>query len=818
MKKLLSITLICLLSCLCFGQRYIYDNDRGDYYQYPYNMDFTLYGGYGGQPVQTNNIKPSGIWHRMYEETIKSPHARFQHFESGDTLVNSFPLKTFNDFSADEKRQKKLGLWVTKTIGNHTSKVGFTYTGEAFEDNPILPVVHFSDRRYVKFFANEFCRAILHGEINNYVPVDEPYGPIWKNLIVGIDNYDWDYENYGYTDNSGNFQYGTGFSWDAPYPQNMTELRDAVISFQSQLKEYAPDVPIMVNGGGIEDSTTYDKMFENLAGKFYEGFMNYFQQGYWDRLQIYWQLQTAKWMDKHDKVTIFQADLSNKFNANMPEYKDVIRTMTCAYLIARGQNSFYGLARDTTDYELREILPQNYQYLKDWMGLPTSPFEATYVNDDNAYGLYKRKYDGGWVYLNLTGVTQQINLGGTFYDKDGLAITTLTLPDFRGDVVRHTASPRPSMVAINNRYNSPIAGSISVKISSQTPNTTIKYTTDGSLPNLNSIVYTSPLTLNTSTFIKAIAVTPNNDVSFVNTAKYDITPTLPDLQFYHTADTVSEFLKNGYALVKLSTLSSTEVSVSYTVSGEATANTDYLLTNGTLVFKPFELYKVIRIPIKDDQIPENLENVRLVLSSALGATLGSNSTFDYYIEDNDGPVDVLGVNASSLTGKAESGGNKLSWTTFSEENNSHFEIERSSDGTYFEKIGALDGHGTSDTKNLYSYLDKISTLEPTYYRLKQVDIDGKFQYSITVILKSNFEGKISVYPNPFQDEININLNIPQKTKIEVLLYDVFGRKQNIKIVQSGNAIKCKTHNLQAGSYFLKIVAGVNIYNQVLIKN
>ena len=92
------------------------------------------------------------------------------------------------------------------------------------------------------------------------------------------------------------------------------------------------------------------------------------------------------------------------------------------------------------------------------------------------------------------------------------------------------------------------------------------------------------------------------------------------------------------------------------------------------------------------------------------------------------------------------------------------------------------------------------------------------KYSITVILKSNFEGKISVYPNPFKDEININLNIPQKTKIEVLLYDVFGRKQNIKIVQSGNAIKCKTHNLQAGSYFLKIVAGVNIYNQVLIKN
>jgi hypothetical protein len=624
-----------------FAQRTVFDNDRGNYYQYPYNMDFTVYGAFGGQPCQSNNSASNGgQWYQMLDGTVKSTHARYQHFFPEDTVWNNFPYSRFDNFSANEQSQNRTGLWVTKTVGEFSGKVGFSYTGVPFEGNPIFNVVHFSDRRYVKFFVNEFCRANLQGEIINGTPIDEPFGPTWKDLIVGIDNYTWDYGNYGYYDNTGNFtNYGTGFRWDVPYPQNNNELLKAVVSFQTQLKNYAPDVPIMFNGGGVDDTLKYDQLFGEMAGSFREGFMSYFQQGYWDRLGIYWQFQVSKWMDKHDKINIFQGDLSNYYNATMPEYKDVIRTMTCAYLIGRGQNSFFGLARDTVCddcYLYGEILPENYQYIKDWMGLPQAPFTIQLTDNDIAYGLYKRKYDGGYVFLNVSGVTQTIDLGGTFYDRNGTVVTSITLPDFRGDFVRYTALPRPPMVSINNRYSKEISGSVSVKMACATPQTTIRYTTNGTTPDINSTIYTMPITLSQTTTVKAIAFKTGYDPSFVNTAVYHISPTLPTVSFHLDADTISEFLSNGYALVKLNFLSSSNVSVNFSVLGNATNGSDYTLSNGTVQFAPFEQYRVIRIPVIDDNSIETLENIRLTLSSPVGATMGSKTTFDYYILDNDG--------------------------------------------------------------------------------------------------------------------------------------------------------------------------------------
>ena len=628
--------MLYLISSTAFAQRTVFDNDRGNYYQYPYNFDFTLYGGFGSQPRQSNNIKPYGFWHRMFEETIKSPHARFQHFDTGDSIVNNFPIKEFTKYASDEKRQGKVNLWATKTVGTHIAKVQFSYTGFAFAENPIFDVVHFADLRYVKYFANEFARAILHGDINYGKPVDEPYGPNWKNLIIGIDNYDWNYSNYGYINAGGAFIYGTGFSWDDPYPQNLTQLQDAVISFQTQLKKYAPDVPIMVNGGGVKDTTTYDTMFKGLEGKFFEEFMCYFAKGYWDRVQIYWQLQTAKWMATNNKITIFQGEFDTITNSSFPSYESDIRTMTCAYLIARSHNSFFGMAKDTTAaYEFREIKAEKYQYIKDDMGLPKAPFTLTLTDNDVAYGLYKRQYDGGWVFLNLTGVAQTIPLGGTYYDRAGNAITSFTIADYTGDYVRTAPQIRPQMVAINNRYSKPISGIVPIRMSCGTADVTIRYTTDGTLPTNSSSIYTTPIELSVTTTVKAIAFKSGLNPSFVNTADYNISATPPIISFNALSDTVTEYLKNGFALVKLSKLCSSPVNVNFEVTGSATFGKDYNLTNGTITFLPFEPYKVIRIPVIDDFLKENLETVRLTLSSPVNATLGSQSLFDYYIQDNE---------------------------------------------------------------------------------------------------------------------------------------------------------------------------------------
>ena len=68
----------------------------------------------------------------------------------------------------------------------------------------------------------------------------------------------------------------------------------------------------------------------------------------------------------------------------------------------------------------------------------------------------------------------------------------------------------------------------------------------------------------------------------------------------------------------------------------------------------------------------------------------------------------------------------LSWKTASEINNSHFEIERSNNGKDFIKIGEIAGQGTSNSTKRYQFTDKNPGSAQQYYRLKQVDFDGKF--------------------------------------------------------------------------------------------
>lgn len=119
------------------------------------------------------------------------------------------------------------------------------------------------------------------------------------------------------------------------------------------------------------------------------------------------------------------------------------------------------------------------------------------------------------------------------------------------------------------------------------------------------------------------------------------------------------------------------------------------------------------------------------------------------------PVDLMYFNASLKGSYAE-----LIWATAMEENNSHFEIERSLDGQHFEMLAEEPGNGNSMNIIKYTYEDMtIPTQDdPIYYRLKQVDFDGAFEYSPIVYVQSGEEAMANVYPNPAVDFINISKN------------------------------------------------------------
>ncbi len=112
---------------------------------------------------------------------------------------------------------------------------------------------------------------------------------------------------------------------------------------------------------------------------------------------------------------------------------------------------------------------------------------------------------------------------------------------------------------------------------------------------------------------------------------------------------------------------------------------------------------------------------------------------------------VLPIELSRFDAQNTKGTNLLAWSTASEKNNEGFDIERSLDGTAFQKIGFVKGNGTTNQPQQYTYTDALVGAV-TYYRLKQVDTDGKFEYSKVVSVESNGDG-LRVYPTLVSDGV-----------------------------------------------------------------
>jgi phosphoheptose isomerase len=116
------------------------------------------------------------------------------------------------------------------------------------------------------------------------------------------------------------------------------------------------------------------------------------------------------------------------------------------------------------------------------------------------------------------------------------------------------------------------------------------------------------------------------------------------------------------------------------------------------------------------------------------------------------PVELL-----YFAGEATDKGNLLTWATASEENNEGFEIQKSTDGRTFEKVGFVAGNGTSFDQQTYVFLDGYIGDAIAYYRLKQMDFDGDFEYSELIVLHNNgtTTAEVLLYPSPVLDVLTI---------------------------------------------------------------
>lgn len=117
------------------------------------------------------------------------------------------------------------------------------------------------------------------------------------------------------------------------------------------------------------------------------------------------------------------------------------------------------------------------------------------------------------------------------------------------------------------------------------------------------------------------------------------------------------------------------------------------------------------------------------------------------------PCTPLPVGLLTFSGEyqRDKNSNFLSWITTSEVNNDYFLVERSYDGENFTAVGEVDGVGSSIVENVYSFYDPVDSHKLTYYRLKQVDTDGAYEYSNTITIDNRESSDIvfgAIYPNP----------------------------------------------------------------------
>lgn len=157
----------------------------------------------------------------------------------------------------------------------------------------------------------------------------------------------------------------------------------------------------------------------------------------------------------------------------------------------------------------------------------------------------------------------------------------------------------------------------------------------------------------------------------------------------------------------------------------------------------------------------------------------------------------LPVTLVSFIAKAEAGQNKLIWKTTEETNNKGFEIERSADARTFEKIGFVDGNGDTEDDKTYHFRD-LNPFLTTYYRLKQLDYDGKSDYSRVIAVKGE-AATLRIFPNPAQDYLSVS-GIEQNQHLTII--DRSGRVVLKRQVAEKEQVQIG--KLTAGVYTVKI--------------
>ena len=193
--------------------------------------------------------------------------------------------------------------------------------------------------------------------------------------------------------------------------------------------------------------------------------------------------------------------------------------------------------------------------------------------------------------------------------------------------------------------------------------------------------------------------------------------------------------------------------------------------------------------------------------------------------------EIIPVELTSFTADVSENDVLVEWITATETNNQGFEIQRRDYGNEFAAIGFVEGNGTTTQTHSYSYTDKNLNGGKYYYRLKQIDFDGSYEYSNVIEVSVNIPTVFSLeqnYPNPFNPATIIKYSIPENSYVTLKIYDILGDEIETLVNEEKpagtyelefNSHSSDVRNLTSGVYFYQLKAGsfVETKKMVLLK-
>ena len=278
------------------------------------------------------------------------------------------------------------------------------------------------------------------------------------------------------------------------------------------------------------------------------------------------------------------------------------------------------------------------------------------------------------------------------------------------------------------------------------------------------------------------------------------------LNFYPSGNigTTCPFEINKYYLVSFSRNGTTGI-ISVYVNGElftsfSDVNNLYRLPSSTpLIF--FRDDNVVTCEVKAG-------NVKYISISNLASDATAIANVWTNICDIALPVSGLKFLGSIVAKQAQ-----LQWQTATEINTSHFDVEKSTDGTHFILAGRVNAKGHSTNISSYQFTDKIFVKGDVFYRLKTVDRDGRFSYSPIIKLTLNDNGGLQTFPSPVKDVLTVSglnnggtLRLVSATGAHLLQQRVSSQTTTLNLV-----------NLPAGIYYLQVWNGSSWQQQKITK-